>query len=56
MGYEWLKFPQMAEIFDAATDRAKDDGREYISEWYVMLSLLRSASIPSGPGSITMMS
>ena len=45
MVYEWLKFPQVAEIFDAARDLAKDDGRECVSEWYVMLSLLRFDSV-----------
>ena len=45
MDYEWLKFPQVAEIFDAAADLAKDDGRECVSEWYVMLSLLRFDSV-----------
>ena len=41
MEYEWLKFPQVAEIFDEASDLAKEDGREFVSEWYIMLSLLR---------------
>ena len=41
MDCEWLKFPQVAEIFDAATDLAKEEGRECVSEWYVMRSLLR---------------
>lgn len=45
MDYEWLKFPQVAEIFDAAADLAKDDDRECVSEWYVMLSLLRFDSV-----------
>ena len=45
MVYEWLKFPQVAEIFDAARNLAKDDGRECVSEWYVMLSLLRFDSV-----------
>ena len=45
MDYEWLKFPQVAEIFDMAADLAKDDGRECVSEWYVMLSLLRFDSV-----------
>ena len=33
MDYEWLKFPQVAEIFDMAADLAKDDGREKITLW-----------------------
>ena len=45
MDYEWLKFPQVAEIFDMAADLAKDDGRACVSEWYVMLSLLRFDSV-----------
>ena len=45
MDYEWLKFPQVAEIFDAAADLAEDDGRACVSEWYVMLSLLRFDSV-----------
>ena len=45
MDYEWLKFPQVAEIFDMAADLTKDDGWECVSEWYVMLSLLRFDSV-----------
>ena len=45
MEYEWLKFPQVAEIFDEALVLAKDDGREFVTEWYLVLSLLRFDSV-----------
>ena len=45
MEYGWQKFPQIMEIFDKAAEFARDDKKGCVSEWYVMLSLLRFDSV-----------
>ena len=41
MKYDWLKFPQIADVFDEAATLAKDDRSSVVTEWHLLLSLLR---------------
>lgn len=45
MKYEWLKFPQVADVFDEAAEFARNDKSSVVSEWHIMLSLLRFDSV-----------
>ena len=45
MKYSWLKFPQVVDILDQAAVFARNDGSSRISEWHLMLSLLRFNSV-----------
>jgi ATP-dependent Clp protease ATP-binding subunit ClpA len=48
MEYEWLKFPQVADVFAEAAKLAKDDRSSVVSEWHLLLSLLRFDSVWDG--------
>ena len=48
MEYEWLKFPQVADVFDEAAKLAKGDRSSVVSEWHLLLSLLRFDSVWDG--------
>ena len=48
MKYEWLKFPQVADVFDEAEKLARDDRSSVVSEWHLLLSLLRFDSVWDG--------
>ena len=41
MEFEWMKFPQVADVFDEAATLAKGDKSSFVTEWHLMLSLLR---------------
>ena len=45
MQYEWMNLPQVTEIFDEAAYFARNDNSSRISEWHIMLSLLRFNSV-----------
>ena len=45
MDYSWLKFPQVADVFDEAADLARSDKSSQVLEWHLMLSLLRFNSV-----------
>ena len=45
MKYDWLKFPQVADVFEAAAALAKTDRSSVVTEWHLLLSLLRFDSV-----------
>ena len=45
MKYDWLKFPQVADVFEEATTLAKADRSSVVTEWHFLLSLLRFDSV-----------
>lgn len=45
MDFKWMKFPQVAEIFDAAAEFAKDDRSSLVTAHHLLLSLLRFDSV-----------
>ena len=45
MDFEWMKFPQVADVFDEAVTLAGDNDSSVVTEWHLLLSLLRFDSV-----------